>query len=378
MNYSAVIGANYGDEGKGLVTDWLTMNGGKTLNILTNGTCQRGHTVEHADGKRHVFHHFGSGTLRGATTFIPYSFSVNPQVFVKEYEELGRPNLSRIWIDRTAPLIIPIDIALNQVIESARGSNRHGSVGQGLWESMLREPLSVQKFLGLDRRERVELLHEYNNTRVLERLKEAAEETGVSVEKMNTFLLWMVNTNDYINHYIDDFERMVKSSILINRLEVNDFAKDYDQVIFENGQGLMLDRDYAADKRHSTPSNTGLNAVDKLIDHYNFEVNVIEAYYVTRTYITRHGNGPFPEENSLINFNDHTNVPNEWQGSLRFGRLNPTELIQRINRDIKNCTKRVNPTLFITHNNELPPSNELMLSKINKLYSWSPFNDKKV
>lgn len=57
MNYSAVIGANYGDEGKGLVTDWLTMNGGKTLNVLTNGTCQRGHTVEHADGKRHVFHH---------------------------------------------------------------------------------------------------------------------------------------------------------------------------------------------------------------------------------------------------------------------------------------------------------------------------------
>lgn len=243
---------------------------------------------------------------------------------------------------------------------------------------MLREPLSVQKFLGLDRRERVELLHEYNNTKVLERLKEAADETGVSVEKMNTFLLWLVNTNDYINHYVDDFERMVKSSILINRLEVNDFAKNYDQVIFENGQGLMLDRDYAADKRHSTPSNTGLNAVDKLIDHYNFEVNIIEAYYVTRTYITKHGNGPFPEENSLIYFNDYTNVPNEWQGSLRFGNLNSSELIQRINRDIKNCTKRVNHTLFITHNNEMPPSNELMASKINKLYSWSPFNDKKI
>lgn len=376
MNYSAVIGANYGDEGKGLVTDWLTMNGGKTLNILTNGTCQRGHTVEHADGKRHVFHHFGSGTLSGATTFIPYSFSVNPQVFVREYEELGRPNLSRIWIDRTAPLIIPIDIALNQVIESARGSNRHGSVGQGLWESMLRKPLTVQYFNSLSWREKYEVLLSYNNKNVLKRLMSASFETGVKVKNMNAFLLWLVNTHDYLAHYIDDFERMM--SVIASTRTEKPNLKSFDQVIFENGQGLLLDKDYADDVRHSTPSNTGLNAVSQLIDHYKFDVDHIDAYYVTRTYITRHGNGPFPEEDPSIHFDDKTNVPNEWQGSLRFGKLNELELKERIDWDVENCTKRVNPNLFITHTNEMNTSEELKNLEINKLYSGSPFSDEKI
>lgn len=375
MKYSAVIGANYGDEGKGLVTDWLSMQRGRVLNILTNGTCQRGHTVEHSDGRRHVFHHFGSGTLSGATTFIPCSFSVNPQVFMNEYEELGRPK--HIIIDQNAPLILPIDIALNHLIEDARGSNRHGSVGQGLWESMLRKPVSVYEFMRLNRREQLELLHEYNDKHVLERLKDAAKETGMSVEKMNTFLLWLVSTNDYLNHYIDDFEKMVKASSL--EFYIDELKNSFDHVIFENGQGLLLDKEYAVDKRHSTPSNTGLNGVIKVFNYYGFDdIDSFDAYYVTRTYVTRHGNGPFPEEDVSLVFEDRTNVPNEWQGTLRYGRLNTEELMQRIERDVENYIKIVSPTLFVTHTNEMAPSKALKNLKINKLYSESPFSDKKI
>ena len=88
MRAEAVIGANYGDEGKGLFTDFLCANRPNPVVIMTNGGSQRGHTVELEDGTRHVFHHFSSGTFRKAVTYFPKSYLLNPMQFVKEFYEL--------------------------------------------------------------------------------------------------------------------------------------------------------------------------------------------------------------------------------------------------------------------------------------------------
>ena len=64
-----VIGSSYGDEGKGLAAALSAKRlGGKCLNVLINGGAQRGHTVEWKDGRRHVFHHFGSAAALGAVS----------------------------------------------------------------------------------------------------------------------------------------------------------------------------------------------------------------------------------------------------------------------------------------------------------------------
>ena len=64
-NVKIVIGASFGDEGKGLMTDYFASEAAKRrencLVICSNGGAQRGHTVTTPDGRRHVFHHFGSG-----------------------------------------------------------------------------------------------------------------------------------------------------------------------------------------------------------------------------------------------------------------------------------------------------------------------------
>lgn len=63
----AVIGAGYGEEGKGLLTDALAHSlGAAAMVIRHNGGAQAGHTVTLPDGRRHVFHHVGSGTRHGA------------------------------------------------------------------------------------------------------------------------------------------------------------------------------------------------------------------------------------------------------------------------------------------------------------------------
>ena len=65
-----------------------------------------------------------------------------------------------------------------------------------------------------------------------------------------------------------------------------------------------------------------------------FNISKMSVTYMTRAYATRHGAGPFPGENVNLKYHDATNVPNDWQGTLRFGYLNVDLLSESINRDI--------------------------------------------
>src|ERR1041384_2446319 len=88
MNY-AVIGANWGDEGKGLITDYLAAKEpDSSLVIRFNGGANAGHTVVTPAGLRHVFGHYGSGTLAGARTFLSRHFICNPILCNREFRHL--------------------------------------------------------------------------------------------------------------------------------------------------------------------------------------------------------------------------------------------------------------------------------------------------
>ena len=90
FNAIAVIGANFGDEGKGLVTDWICSTKTKPIVVLHNGGAQRAHTVTTPEGKEHIFRHIGAGAFVGADTYIAKTFVCNPIVFREEYEKLGQ------------------------------------------------------------------------------------------------------------------------------------------------------------------------------------------------------------------------------------------------------------------------------------------------
>lgn len=86
---TVVIGANWGDEAKGKMVDYFaSLASGPTVVVRHNGGAQAGHTVLTPDDKRHVFSHFGSGTLAGAATYLARHFVCNPLVFWKESREL--------------------------------------------------------------------------------------------------------------------------------------------------------------------------------------------------------------------------------------------------------------------------------------------------
>src|SRR5687768_6543349 len=136
-----IIGALFGDEGKGLLTDYHAARFGSDVIVARfNGGAQAGHTVVLPDGRRHIFSHFGSGTLTGAATFLSRYFVSNPLLFLREAAELEAIGIASpvIFADERAPVTTPYDMLINQWAETARGSAKHGSCGVGFGETVER------------------------------------------------------------------------------------------------------------------------------------------------------------------------------------------------------------------------------------------------
>src|SRR6266566_4843827 len=102
------------------MVDYLTSRlGGNKVVVRFNGGAQAGHTVI-ANGKRHVFSHFGSGTLAGADTFFAKHFVCNPILYWKELRQLYDLGIKpTVVIDPRCYITTPYDMLINQLVEDA-------------------------------------------------------------------------------------------------------------------------------------------------------------------------------------------------------------------------------------------------------------------
>ncbi|MCM1133897.1 MAG: adenylosuccinate synthetase [Ruminococcus flavefaciens] len=342
-----VTGASYGDEGKGLMTDYFCGKADKPcITVLHNGGSQRGHTVISKDGLRHVFHHLGSGTFACSDTYFADSFIINPLVFAEEYREINP--VTKIYCSPKCMWSTPFDMMTNQIIEDSRGDNRHGSCGYGIWETIVRYnnsyTISFPDFMAMKNADKVKYLEDIRDRYMSERLRE------VGINDIPSEWEDIVYSDGIIGHFIDDcnyFNNIVGYS--------EDIPEKYEYIVFEGAQGLLLSQ--SEENPHTTPSFTGAENPVRIINTLG-GVNNIEVCYITRTYLTRHGNGSFPQECTKAEINpdmiDKTNVPNNWQGTLRYGRIDTDELRQRIYADFDKFREFENAkiSLAVTHMDE--------------------------
>ena len=142
------------------------------------------------------------------------------------------------------------------------------------------------------------------------------------------------------------------------------FLNQYDHIIFEAAQGLLLDKNNIEYFPHLTPSNTGIKNPKRIIEkvEWNGEID-IETCYVSRTYLTRHGAGKFTTECLKSDINaymfDPTNVPNPFQDKLRYGTLNLKELYDRCSKDVGNFGNK--KSIALTHCNEYDYDNKKLI-----------------
>lgn len=345
-----VIGANYGDEGKGLMTDYFcreaVSRGDKCLSVCTNGGPQRGHTVVTPEGARHIFHHLGSGSFAGADTYVSDAFLINPMIFREEYERLREAGANvRVFVNPACRWTTPYDMILNQMAEEFRGKRRHGSCGFGIWETVLRyqNGTAARPFGECDEKAVREVLIFMRDEYVPARLRE------IGMPGIPEAWREILAGDAMIGHYIEDW-RFFKD----HTAEAEDDILDrYDTAVFENGQGLLLDMGRLEVLDHTTPSKTGLAEPARILKGREADT---EACYVTRTYLTRHGAGPMEDEceKAAINADmiDRTNVPNPFQGTMRYGLLDADALLGRIREDFGGKLPGAALSLAVTHVNE--------------------------
>lgn len=326
MKAIAVIGAAFGDEGKGRLTHVFAAQAkGPAVVVRYNGGPQAGHTVIRDDGVGHIFHHYGAGTLDAAATYLSKYFICNPLLWIGEQKDLGQYVEPRLYVDPASPITTPYDMLINRESERARGVKRHGSCGYGVNETVVRLldgkfPLFAWHLERKDFVDRVKAIRDDYLPKRMETLRLIPSEN--MREACDSKRLW------------DEF---IDSAIQFHKVAIPMIASElprFETIIFEGSQGLCLAEDFRFFP-HVTRSRTGLPNIVEICEQAG--IADIEAVYVTRAYTTRHGRGPFPTEVPGLAYDDPTNVENEWQGAMRFGHLDIDLVQEAVRGDMKKC-----------------------------------------
>jgi adenylosuccinate synthase len=188
------------------------------------------------------------------------------------------------------------DMIINQRKELKRGDKAHGSVGVGIHETMQRS--QVIKITMSD-------LWNRSNT-IPSKIAEICDKyarfrTGAPIDEPKMTEVFLK-----------------ECELFAQALHPAGIGQCKDP-IFEGAQGLLLDQGRKEFHPHVTHSSTGMKNVRLLCAQAG--ITEVEPYYVSRTYLTRHGAGPLPGEDSELSFEDTTNVDHPWQGKLRFAPL---------------------------------------------------------
>lgn len=293
MKSSIIIGLGYGDEGKGLTTDYLcSLNPEESkLVVRFSGGHQAGHTVQLEDGTRHVFSNFGSGTLRGVPTYWHRECTFDPVGVKNELVTLMKLGVKpTLYVNRHCPVVTPYDKGNQQINPTNKA---HGTCGVGFGTTLQRE----EDHFHLN-------VFDLNYTSVLkERLNLIAQEYYRFKPSHDEFMTAVAFIKSYDSiHFVD-----------------NMYEHQVDHYIFEGSQGLLLDKDIGFFP-HVTRSNVGTDniwfAMQALnLSLYQGETNV---YFITRAYTTRHGNGPVNDKKvNLVDDIVETNQFNEYQRDFR-------------------------------------------------------------
>lgn len=280
MSGTVILGAQWGDEGKGKITDYLAE--GAQVVVRYQGGNNAGHTVE-ADGQQYKLHLIPSGILyKNTINIIGDGVVIDPEALFEEIAYLNEKgvNVDSLIISDRAHIIMPYHKIIDMLSERKRGGSHIGTTGKGIG------PCYTDKF-------------ERSGIRVCDLLKKDVfiEKAGNNIDCKNEIITKIygekpLNKEEIIEKYLQYGDRMRKYVKDTTLLVYNEIKKG-SRVLFEGAQGTLLDIDYGTYPyvTSSHPISGGVcvgagvgpKAIDKVVG-------------VCKAYTTRVGKGPFPTE----------------------------------------------------------------------------------
>ncbi len=330
-----IAGLQFGDEGKGSLTDYFCSQGAELV-VRYNGGPQAAHNVRVRSTSgviHHTFSQFGSGTLRGIPTVLSRFMSVDPPAMLAEASVLSRklPLMRELFsekppleadvlrfltLDLECLIITPFHRIVNRIRERLR-SQRHGSCGIGVGEAVLDAEKGAPSVRWKDQGsgEFEARLREIQDYKIRE-----AQDLLRGVRDPGCMGLWEdLNERAIIPLFAQKCAEAASRVVTSTEAAIREVIRSR-RCVFEGAQGVLLDRD-AGFFPYVTPSTTTLkNALD-----LSTGTRAGRRVGVLRACTVRHGAGPMPSEiedvSDLQTLRDEDNVDGPWQGILRAGWL---------------------------------------------------------
>lgn len=275
-----MIGAQWGDEGKGKITDLLSRSA--DVVVRSQGGVNAGHTVVVA-GQTFKLHLIPSGILYSNTECIIGSGTViDPQVLIEEIEQLKALGVTvdNLHISQTAHVTMPYHRKIDQASEESRGEYKIGTTGRGIG------PTYADK----SERTGIRVLDLMNSEHLRKQLGWTINYKNVILEKL--YNLPPLDPEKVIEEYLK-YAEYLKPFVIDSSLKIYEAVNEKKNILFEGAQGTLLDLDHGT-YPYVTSSNpiaggacvgagVGPTTIDRVIG-------------VAKAYTTRVGEGPFPTE----------------------------------------------------------------------------------
>jgi len=286
MANAVVIGAQWGDEGKAKVIDYMTERADVVVRF--QGGANAGHTVN-AGGRRYVFHLVPSGIITpGKVCVVGSGVVFDAEQFLAEVDELAEAGISvadRLFISDLAHLVLPYHKALDAASESAPGAVKIGTTGRGIGPAYTDKVSRTGIRVG-------DLLNWNVFLKKFIRNNDAAKLRVQTPDGKPAGDIPDLDEDEIITRYHKIRERLLPF-IKDTAFYLFNAERDGMRLLFEGAQGTFLDVDHGT-YPFVTSSNTtvggacaGSGVGPKSIGH---------CIGIVKTYTTRVGNGPFPTE----------------------------------------------------------------------------------
>jgi len=281
MSVTIVVGAQWGDEGKGKVVDLLS--GESDIVARYQGGANAGHTIN-LKGEQFIFHHIPSGILSPNTIcVIGNGVVIDPYGLMEEIELLKKKNISvsnRLFISHKAHLIMPYHKLLDKVQEDGHGDGKIGTTLRGIG------PAYVDKYSRIG----IRIVDLLDRDTFREKLRKNIKDKNILFKKV--YNAEEFDEDKIINEYVE-FDKEIDEFVTDTSVFLNNSIKEGKKILAEGAQGTLLDIDYGT-YPYVTSSNpisggacTGLGIGPTKITSV---IGVIKAY------TTRVGRGPLPTE----------------------------------------------------------------------------------
>jgi adenylosuccinate synthase len=279
MSGIVVVGTQWGDEGKGKITDYLAQN--CDVAVRYQGGNNAGHTIKFNGGK-YALHLIPSGIFnQEIKNVMANGMVINPKALIEEIEMLKEAgfNCNNLYISDRAHVVFPYHMDLDQLFENLKGDNKVGTTKKGIG------PAYADKI-----------------NRVGIRVGELLDKELFKM-KLESNLTFVNNIFKAFDHDVESFDKIyeeylgyaekLKPFITDTSIILNEALEKDEKVLFEGAQGVLLCTDHGTypfvTSSSPTAASVPLNA--GVAPRY-----INKAVGVTKAYSTRVGAGPFPTE----------------------------------------------------------------------------------